>query len=246
MNIDKGIASRAFCKVGEEPINETEWAEVSGRVRTLKDFYLAVVLESLASYDWTSCLRRKALELEPEEQNLTNFSYIYKLPSDCAKCKGLADNGDYITEGEYLYTDSANAVLIYVTSFFTGKYKYKKVDTPTSEEIDSYYTLDKSGEYVKADIGSYSATGTYYIVDEQDYNFYDDIKLEPLLSEYIELMLAASIALKLCEDSKKYQMLYSEAQIVANKAMNISSSQARNKAHGKKYWAEELGLSEED
>lgn len=246
MNINKGIASRAFCKVGEEPINETEWAEDSGRVRTLKDFYLAVVLESLASYDWTSCTRRKELELETITPNLTNFAYMYKLPLDCAKCSSLADGADYITEGDFLYTDSANAVLVYVTNFFTGKYAYKKVDEPTSEDIASYYELDESGDYVKADIESYSADTDYYVIDKQDYDFYDDIKLEPLLSQYIELMLAASIALKLCEDSQKYQMLYSEAQIIANKAVSISSAQARNKAHGKKYWTEELGIAGEN
>ena len=91
MFIDRDIVARAFAKAGEEPINDTEWNDAtSNRVRLVKEFYLATLLEALASYDWTSQKKRVKLEvLDPEseeaEENYTNYSYMYPLPADCAK-----------------------------------------------------------------------------------------------------------------------------------------------------------------
>lgn len=62
MNIDKDLVARAFAKAGEEPITETEWSDAeSSRVRIVKEFYLATVLEALSSYNWTSQKKRARL-----------------------------------------------------------------------------------------------------------------------------------------------------------------------------------------
>ena len=55
MNIDRDLVARAFTKAGEEPITDAEWSDAeSSRVRVVKEFYLATLLEALSSYDWTS------------------------------------------------------------------------------------------------------------------------------------------------------------------------------------------------
>ena len=69
MYIDRNIVARAFAKAGEEPITEEEWSDAtSTRVRLVKEFYLATLLDALASYDWTSQKKRARLTpYDPEE-----------------------------------------------------------------------------------------------------------------------------------------------------------------------------------
>lgn len=244
MNIDKNIVARAFAKAGEEPITESEWEEgTSNRVRVVKDFYHATILQTLSSYDWTSQKKRARLEVIDidTEENLTTYDFMYALPADCAKVVGLVGNDSYIVEGGFIYTDTADAVLIYITNYFTGKRKYEKVSDPVEADLSKYYYLDED-VYVKAE--SWDSEQTYYTLIEEDYNFYDEPKFDPQLSAYIECDLAASVVLKLTGDTQKYQMLFNEAQIIANNAQKKSAEMARNKTKGNRWWIEELGLGE--
>lgn len=105
MNIDRDLVARAFTKAGEEPITETEWSDAeSSRVRVVKEFYLATLLEALSSYDWTS--QKKRARLTP----IDNFEYEEILtPKE-------ADLDKYY---EYVYDQ------------YMGKYYYKKAKTFT-------------------------------------------------------------------------------------------------------------------
>ena len=87
MNIDRELVARAFTKAGEEPITETEWSDAeSSRVRIVKEFYLATLLEALSSYDWTSQKMRAQLTpmdnyeyeevLSPKQADLAKY-YVY-------------------------------------------------------------------------------------------------------------------------------------------------------------------------
>lgn len=80
MFIDRQLVARAFAKAGEEAITEEEWNDASSnRVRLVKEFYLAVYLETLASYDWTSQKKRVRLDYlfkeveEPQETELAKY-----------------------------------------------------------------------------------------------------------------------------------------------------------------------------
>lgn len=248
MNIDKSLVARAFAKAGEEPINETEWDDAnSNRVRIVKEFYLATLLEALASYDWTSQKKRVRLEVleETEEvlsddENLTNYAYSYPLPADCAKVISVNDDKPYIVEGAFLFTNEENAVLLYIKNYWTGKYVYEQVTDPVEEDLSKYYIKDNEGEYEKATV--WDETATYYVIVEEDYNFYAQPVLDPTLSAYFECKLAASIVLKLTGATDKYQMLYNEAQLIANNAQKKSAEQARNKTKGNPWWTTQLGL----
>ena len=246
MNIDRELCARALAKAGEEPVTTEEWEEgTSNRVRVIKEFYLATLLEALASYDWTSQKKRARLEaLDPESEegleNLTSYPYMYALPEDCAKVVKLANDEPYVIEGEYLYTDTADAVLLYIRNYFTGTYVYELVENPDIENITQYYVLDENGDYGKAE--SYIMGTDYYSIVEEDYNFYGEPNLDPTLSAYFECKLAASIALKLTGGADKYQLLYNEAELIANKAQKKSSEQAKNKTKGNAWWTDQLGM----
>ena len=245
MFIDRDIVARAFAKAGEEPITEEEWNDAtSNRVRLVKEFYLATLLEALASYDWTSQKKRVRLEvLDPEaeeaEENFTSYEFMYPLPADCAKVVSVNNDAPYIVEGAFLFCDEENAILLYIKNYWTGKYEYKEVEEPVEADLSKYWILDED-EYVKAT--TWDPTETYYVIYEHDYNFYAQPVLDPSLMAYFECKLAASIALKLTGGADKYQMLYNEAQIIANNAQKKSAEQARNKTKGNPWWTDQLGL----
>lgn len=248
MNIDRNIVARALIKAGEEAISESEWEEgTSNRVRVVKDTYLSTLLEALASYDWTSQKKRARLEaLDPEndeyEENLTSYAYMYPLPADCVKVVSVNEDKPYIIEGAFLFTDEENAILLYIRNYFTGQYIYAQVENSTADDVGKYFYKDENGDYVKET--TYDMSKTYYVIVEQDYNFYDQPKLDPTLSAYFECKLAAVIALKLTGGTDKYQLLYNEAQIILNNAQKKSAEQAQNKTKGNLWWTEQLGFSE--
>ena len=254
MNIDRDLVARAFTKAGEEPITETEWSDAtSSRVRVVKDFYLATIKEALSSYNWTSQKKRARLtpitpeemEAEEAEENLTGFAYMYALPMDCANVVSVDDGEPYIVEGGFLYCDKESVILLYIRSYFTGKYVYQQVTSPIAADVDKYYYKDENGDYVKET--TFDMSKTYYIRIEEDYNFYGqpDFSKDPELSAYVECKLAASIALKLTGGTDKYQMLYNEARLIADGAMKRSAAQARNRATGNKWWTDQLGLTKD-
>lgn len=247
MNIDRSLVARAFAKAGEEPITDSEWEEgTSSRVRIVQEFYLAVILDALSSYNWTSQKKRARLTaLEPDDEyageNLTGYAYMFLLPADCGKVVAINDGDPYIVEGGYIFCDLENPVLLYIRNYFTGKYVYEEVENPNPDDIDKYYIKDEEGNYEKA--VSYVMGTTYYIRIEEDYNFYSQPVFDPELSSYIECKLAASIALKLTGGTDKYQMLYNEARLIADGAMKRSAEQAKNKTKGNPWWTDQLGLT---
>lgn len=245
MNIDRSLVARAFIKAGEEPITGDEWEdETSSRVRTVKEVYLAMLLDSLSLYDWTSQKKRVRLEAfteEDDEENLTDYAYMYPIPADCAKIVQVGNKKEYIVEGAFIFTNEPDAILLYIQNYFTGKLAYEVVDLPVEADLYKYYVKNEEGEYEKAE-APFDNTETYYVIDYQDYDFYAQPNLDPILSSYFECRLAAAIALKLTGGTDKYQMLYNEAALIADKAMKKSAEQAQNKTRGNKWWTEQLGM----
>lgn len=244
MNIDFEIVARALDKAGQEPLTDEE-KETKGstRWRVIKDFYLAVILEALSNTAWTSQKKRARLNLS-EEENLTTYRFMYELPIDCAKPDALLGDGDYLVEDGFLYTDTEKAILVYVGNGFTGKYKYKEAD-PQPAEIDfgngEYYTYSEETEdYIKAD--DFETDTKYYVIEEEDYPFYEDPKLDPQLSAYIETKLAADIVLKITGEAQLYQLLYNEAALMESRAIRSSTAHGHNRDRGDKWWGEILGM----
>ena len=78
--------------------------------------------------------------------------------------------------------------------------------------------------------------------NDEDYNFYKTPNLDPQLSAYIETKLAANIALKLTGNYDLYQLLFSEAAIMENRAVKASVAHGHSKDKGDRWWGEELGM----
>lgn len=243
MNINREIVNRALNKAGEEPITDKEWEAGTGtRIRLVKDYYLATILETLSNTAWTS--RKKRAKLMPyTEGNLTDYCYVYLLPPDCAKPVSVNDNAEFILEGAYLYCDEAEAVLMYVSNGYTGEYKYKKLEVqPTAEtfKANTFYYKDENENFILAE--TFAEGKEYYEIDHEDYDKYEDMVFDPLLSEYIETRLAAKMVLKLTGKTDLYQLLYSESQLMENRAVKASVAHGYNKDEGNRYWGEVLGL----
>ena len=121
MNIDIEIVARALDKAGQEPLTPTELEEkTSTRWRLVKDYYLSTILETLSNTAWT-CLKVRKRLVESEQENLSEYSFMYELPADCAKTVALATEHEYIVEKNILYTNDEDAVLIYITNGYTGE-----------------------------------------------------------------------------------------------------------------------------
>lgn len=125
MNIDRQLANRALSAVGEPQLHETDTTSKSFLL--VKKFYLPTMLESLEMVPWTSGKKRKKLEKDLSE-NYTDYSGAFKLPIDCGKIIELKDKSYYIVEGKTLYTDSSDAVLLYITNGKLPKEKEKPYD----------------------------------------------------------------------------------------------------------------------
>lgn len=244
MNIDFEIVARALDKAGQEPLTDEEKeTKDSTRWRIIKDFYHAVILEALSNTAWTSQKKRARLNLS-EEENLTTYRFMYELPIDCAKPVALLGDRNYLVEDGNLYTDIDNAVLVYISNGFTGKYKYAFAAVqPTQETFaeKTYYINDVSTEsYVRAT--EFEEGTEYYEQVEEDYPFYNDYKFDPSLSAYIETKLAANIVLKITGNPGLYQLLYNEAVIMENRAIKASVAQGHNKDQGDRWWGDILGM----
>lgn len=248
MNIDRNLVNRAMEKAGEDPITDEEWTNGSNRTKLIKDVYLSIILSALAESDWTSQKKRTQLQVVRDEENLTNYQYMYLLPIDCAKPVALLNEGEYLCEGEYLYTNTDNAILVYVKNYFTGirKYEYTLANPQPTEDTfndGEYFIYDEEiKSYITAI--SYTEGAVYYTreVIEEDYNYYDTPKFDAILEDYIVCILASNIVLKLTGDAAKYQLLFSEARIIENKAIKNTVAQGHNKDKGNPYWGDILGL----
>lgn len=249
MNINREIANRALEKAGEEPLNDNDFENNSVRWRTIKNNYLPTLLETLANTAWTSQKKRAKLELitKEEAENFTEYLFAYRLPADCAKPEALTDENEYIVEGTTLYTNSENAVLLYIQNGYRGKPIMIEADPqPTAETFQDkdYFVFDsETEEYTKAE--TFDSEATYFVEKEEDYPLYEELQLDPLLSEYLETRLAAKIALKITGKSDLYQLLYSESQLMENRAIKVTVSHSRNKDMGHRYWGEILGMSKD-
>lgn len=143
MEMDEGIITRALQKAGQEPLTKDDIEKNSTRYRAIKAFYLSTIEETLTTTEWTSQKKRKRLE-QADIENFTTYNYVYKLPIDCAKAEELQDKGEFIIEARYLYTNSPEAVLMYVSNHKHNFYHF---------EVDSdgnlYAVNEKDGDDTK-------------------------------------------------------------------------------------------------
>lgn len=115
MNIKRDLVNRALAKAGQNPLTDNDIVNGSLTFETVKLFYLATMLETLSTTDWTEAKTRKRLILA-EDENLTQYMFKYLAPIDCAKPLQLQDNDLFVSEGKYIYSNRENAILQYITN----------------------------------------------------------------------------------------------------------------------------------
>lgn len=221
MNIDFDVVNRSFTRIGEEPISIKDKEDNNLKWNLAKNFYLITILEALSTTPWTSSQKHALLE-ESEEENYTKYQYCYKLPIDCAKPLELQDNSYFQVIGKTLYTDIPNAILRYVSNF-------KKVQNFEEENPEDNTEIINT-DFPEEDIE----------VIEDDYPEYDDIVGDVKFWEYIELRLASKLALKLSGDMNLYNVLYAEARLIENEAINASKTNAFAKKNGNDWWFDDV------
>lgn len=152
MNIDIELLNRAFEKAGEEALNDNDIQNESTRFKTAKSYYLPTILETLSNTEWT-CQKTRAKLVYCEDDNLTDYAYMYYLPVDCAKPERINNDDEFIVEADILYTNTADAILMYISN---GKIE-KEEDYLEEDDYPEYRQLKFSpllSEYIETRIAA--------------------------------------------------------------------------------------------
>lgn len=113
------ICNLALRKIGQATISSLAQSG-SKEAATCDLLYDQTVLETLADHHWAFARKRVTLALV-EEDPTDNWSYSYALPTDMVRSRALERVSGtaeipYELEGDLLYTDEEEAVLIYTGS----------------------------------------------------------------------------------------------------------------------------------
>lgn len=206
MKIDRNLANRALGAVGQPALQNDD--KESKAYLLVKKFYLSTMLESLESIPWTSGKKRALLE-KIDGENYTDYSGAYALPIDCGKIIELKDKSYYIVEGKTLYTDAAEAVLIYITN---GKITKEKVEEKKQ------------------------AAALLGLPFDEEFPDYDPPEYEAFFYQAFELRLASKLALELSGKPQLHQMLLQEAAMIELAAYNNTKALSAGKKKGNSWW----------
>lgn len=140
-------------------------------------------------------------------------------------------------------------------SNFTGyDYVYLlPVDCAKPEELQDEAEFNVEGKYLYTNspmaVLLYVSNGKRkpedILSEKEDYPEYDDFDFDPSLSEYIELQLAAKIALKITGNMQTFGLLYNQAMVIENNARKATLEHAHSKEKGAAWWGDQMGLSVE-
>lgn len=233
--------SRALQRAGQESLTEEDILESSTKYRAVRDFYMQTFLLLLSEANWTELKRRKQL-IEGPEENLTEYGYAYYLPIDCSRTIEIDDNDPYIIEGNILYTNVLEPVLLYVTS---GKRK-EYAELPEEEQEEEVYFQGKHYTWIEETfVDEDTIEPAHYEEDfvQEDEPLYEELNLSPEFMQCFEYHLAAQLSLKITGDKQLFINLIQLADSMQGKAQNTSREHGTSKQKGSVFWAEQLGLS---
>ena len=117
-----GLVNNALRRLGDERINAITDSEP--RAVLAAELWPNTRDEVLRDFEWSVAIRRRALA-ELDEENLTPFDYVYRLPVDpyCLRLLNLIDTDGheirpeqarYIVEGRKLYTNITPCAIRYI------------------------------------------------------------------------------------------------------------------------------------
>lgn len=112
---DLAIVNEGLVRLGVPPIGS--FSDQSAQSLAIAAIYENVRDELIADHPWVFAVQEKPLaSIEVDEIDLRYQDYgrVYQMPSDCLRALGLTCCGGYQISGNQLYTDSPEAVLLYI------------------------------------------------------------------------------------------------------------------------------------
>lgn len=219
MRIDRELVNRALLKAGQTTLTEDDITNNSEAWKTVKEFYLSTMLETLSRTPWTSAKRRVRLTKLEDTENFSPYENMFRLPADCARALKLNNGRQFIVEGDYLYSDEGQPVLLYITN---GKQEPVVKEFLPTEDEEPAEPKDTTEE------------------DQEDIPGYDNVPYDPNFWEYVETRIASKIVLKITGDTNLYNMLMGEASLIENAATKASKAAGKSKPNGQTYWTDEI------
>ena len=245
MNMNLDIVNRALFATGQNLITADEESSV---YNLCKSYYLTTFLEALSEVEWVGGRKRDKLARTGRPVlNNHKYRFAYDMPFDCAKAIELQNNEYFIVEDRLILTDALDAELLYVSN---GRI-LKPIKTAVMElgmlPEHEYFSAGPPGtkqDYTFYPSGPVDIEGEMPEDPEPDSDYPDYIALdyEPKFFEYIEKKLAAKLAMKLSDQPKLHKMLFDEALLVKQEAIDASRASRGAKVKEDDWWASELGL----
>lgn len=109
-----GIANLALRRIGEGKISAFNADNTAARV--CLDFFKPALDETVSEHEWTFAKKREALVLDEVSDNLTDYEYMFDLPSDTLRFYRTKEDEQYIIEGGKLYANANSLTGIYTRS----------------------------------------------------------------------------------------------------------------------------------
>ena len=130
---ETALFNQVLTRIGERRITSAD--DTGDSATTLRDEYPQAVDQLLAEYPWICATRRAALAQKVGD-NLTEYDYMFQLPTECITVQALidGDQGDvaekYKREGDVLYCNIENPIIKY-----THRIGFNEMDTPVVEAL---------------------------------------------------------------------------------------------------------------
>lgn len=113
------IANLSLSHIGQGA-HISDPSELSTEAEHCRRFYPIALAEMLEAHDWS--FARARATLAQLDSDLPDFAYRYALPADCVMPRRLLPEGfadsqqdavEFTREGSYIYSNTANATLVY-------------------------------------------------------------------------------------------------------------------------------------
>jgi hypothetical protein len=219
-----------------------------------RSLYLATFLEALSEVPWTMGRRRGRLFKTTLPHGRSDYRFVYGLPYDCARpveASGKPGKFPYAIDGGFLCTDAEKAELLYVSDgkiiprdtefeyvsaadFAEGRYDFVLSPGHVNEwDVPPGFAASGSPE----EFSGAEASRPY-----EDYPEYSPPRYEAKFYEYLEMALAAKLAVKNVAQPRLHDTLMQKAMIIKQEAVAATKSVAADKDRPSPWWADRLGI----
>jgi hypothetical protein len=258
MNMDIDLVNRALLNIGNSPLSDADRADENTTFVLCKHFYIETFLEALSEVEWTGGRKRARLIQtgRPIRKN-ERYRFAYDMPFDCAKPIELQSNENFIVEDRIIYTDIADAELLYVSNGKTLR-TVKSVSAPRLGELPhmEYLTGGRPGDVAEITLRAGGPSDLPKEIPEgfdkvqlpkdvitDDFPDYVALAYEPKFYQYVETMLSAKFSMKLSADPNLSNNLLQKAMMIKGEAYDASKSSKASKENGRSWWSDDLGIT---